>query len=164
MHSHENERSLNQDQSKELHISHDDHDHEHTHEGADNHEHEHHGHEEHGHGHGHGHGDEGAGGCPFAHMFKNLDQDANAQAMFGVNSPHGKRELPSANSENIHVNLVMTILRVTRAEVLMEVFNDLIKPLPHTAQALCSTLFISIVPIFIIYLLNLVFLSRPSIR
>ena len=162
MHSHENERSLNQDQSKELHISHDDHDHEHTHEGADNHEHEHHGHEEH--GHGHGHGDEGAGGCPFAHMFKNLDQDANAQAMFGVNSPHGKRELPSVNSENIHVNLVMTILRVTRAEVLMEVFNDLIKPLPHTAQALCSTLFISIVPIFIIYLLNLVFLSRPSIR
>ena len=164
MHSHENERSLNQDQSKELHISHDDHDHEHAHEGADNHEHEHHDHEEHGHGHGHGDEGAGAGGCPFAHMFKNLDQDANAQAMFGVNSPHGKRELPSANSENIHVNLVMTILRVTRAEVLMEVFNDLIKPLPHTAQALCSTLFISIVPIFIIYLLNLVFLSRPSIR
>jgi solute carrier family 39 (zinc transporter), member 7 len=42
--------------------------------------------------------------------------------------------------------------------------NDVIKPLPDTAQALASTLFISIVPIFFIYLLNLVFLSKPSLR
>ena len=46
----------------------------------------------------------------------------------------------------------------------MELFNRLIKPLPDTAQALFSTLFISVVPIFVIYLLNVFFLSRPSIR
>ncbi len=52
----------------------------------------------------------------------------------------------------------------TKAESLMNVLNDAIKPLPDTAQALASTLFISIVPIFFIYLLNLLFLSKPSLR
>jgi solute carrier family 39 (zinc transporter), member 7 len=36
--------------------------------------------------------------------------------------------------------------------------------LPDTAQALLSTLFVSIVPIFVIYLLNLLFLAKPSLR
>lgn len=52
----------------------------------------------------------------------------------------------------------------TKAETAMNLLNDVIKPLPDTAQALASTLFISIVPIFFIYLLNLVFLSKPSLR
>jgi len=52
----------------------------------------------------------------------------------------------------------------TKAESAMNLLNDAIKPLPDTAQALASTLFISIVPIFFIYLLNLVFLSKPSLR
>jgi hypothetical protein len=52
----------------------------------------------------------------------------------------------------------------TKAESAMNMLNDVIKPLPDTAQALASTLFISIVPIFFIYLLNLVFLSKPSLR
>lgn len=46
----------------------------------------------------------------------------------------------------------------------MNLMNDLIKPLPDTFQALASTLFISIVPIFIIYLLNAMFLRNPSLR
>ena len=52
----------------------------------------------------------------------------------------------------------------TKAASAMNMLNDVIKPLPDTAQALASTLFISIVPIFFIYLLNLVFLSKPSLR
>ena len=36
--------------------------------------------------------------------------------------------------------------------------------MPDTAQALVSTLFVSIVPIFVIYLLNLLFLAKPSLR
>jgi solute carrier family 39 (zinc transporter), member 7 len=36
--------------------------------------------------------------------------------------------------------------------------------LPDTAQALLSTLFVSVVPIFVIYLLNLLFLAKPSLR
>lgn len=60
--------------------------------------------------------------------------------------------------------MVQTILRVTKAESAMNIFNDLIKPLPDTAQALVSTLFISVVPIFFIYLLNVIFLAKPSLR
>ena len=55
-------------------------------------------------------------------------------------------------------------MKITKAEKGMEIFNDLIKPLPDTAQALASTLFISIVPIFFIYSLNLIFFSRPSLK
>lgn len=40
----------------------------------------------------------------------------------------------------------------------------MIKPLPKMGQALVSTLFISIVPIFFIYALNVVFLSSPKMR
>ena len=36
--------------------------------------------------------------------------------------------------------------------------------MPDTAQALFSTLFVSVVPIFVIYLLNLLFLAKPSLR
>jgi hypothetical protein len=55
-------------------------------------------------------------------------------------------------------------MKVTKVEKAMEIFNDLIKPLPDTAQALISTLFISVVPIFFIYALNIMFLSNPSLR
>jgi zinc transporter 7 len=60
--------------------------------------------------------------------------------------------------------MVQTILRVTKAESAMNIFNDMIKPLPDTAQALASTLFISVVPIFFIYLLNFIVLAKPSHR
>lgn len=65
---------------------------------------------------------------------------------------------------NFHVRLVQSALRITKAEKGMELFNRLIQPLPDWAQALSSTLFISVVPIFVIYALNAAFLSRPAFR
>jgi hypothetical protein len=90
--------------------------------------------------------------------------------MGGIEMPHdhfhshGKpqRELPS--SGNVHVDMVNYVLRVTKAEVLFEIFNDLIQPLPKMGQALASTLMISIVPIFFIYGLNMACLSNKRTR
>jgi zinc transporter ZupT len=65
---------------------------------------------------------------------------------------------------NFHVRLVQSALRITKAEKAMELFNRLIQPLPDWAQALSSTIFISVVPIFVIYALNAAFLSQPSLR
>jgi ZIP Zinc transporter len=77
---------------------------------------------------------------------------------------HG-RDIPhSHQDENIHVKLVQKVLKITKAEQAMEIFNQAIKPLPDWGQALASTLFISVVPIFFIYALNVMFLSRPSLR
>lgn len=103
-------------------------------------------------------------------MFKKNKGDSDADAvanfnkMYGFDSPHQHERTISQHKDNFHVNMVQTVLRVTKAEKVMHVFNDLIKPLPDWSQALFSTLFISIVPIFIIYLLNVLFLSRPSLR
>jgi zinc transporter 7 len=47
---------------------------------------------------------------------------------------------------------------------LFDLINDLMRPLPAMAQSLISTLFISIVPIFFIYGLNILFLASPWIK
>lgn len=46
----------------------------------------------------------------------------------------------------------------------MDYFNKIITPLPKLAQAWISTLFISIVPIFFIYALNIMFLASPRLK
>ena len=56
------------------------------------------------------------------------------------------------------------LLKLTHAEKAFDIFNDLIKPLPKLAQAMVSTLFISVVPIFFIYALNIMFLATPALR
>lgn len=60
--------------------------------------------------------------------------------------------------------MVNYVIKVTNAEKALTLVNEIIKPLPDTLQALFSTLFISVVPIFFIYLLNVLFLSKPSLR
>ena len=60
--------------------------------------------------------------------------------------------------------MVRELIRLSKAELLFEVCNEFIQPLPHLVQALISTLFISIVPIFFIYFLNILFLSSPSLK
>jgi solute carrier family 39 (zinc transporter), member 7 len=65
---------------------------------------------------------------------------------------------------NPHKVWIQKIMQMTKLEELMNKMDTLIRPLPDTVQALISTLFISVVPIFFIYLLNLLFLSKPSLR
>ena len=60
--------------------------------------------------------------------------------------------------------MVKELIRLSQAEKVFEVCNELIKPLPQMAQALLSTLFISVVPIFFIYMMNILFLSSPALR
>ena len=100
-------------------------------------------------------------------MFKDKEGDSNAKAFDNFHKQFGfVPEPPRTIKEetNPHKIYVQRILAYTKADALMNVLNDAIKPLPDTVQALASTLFISIVPIFVIYLLNLVFLLKPSLR
>jgi len=142
------------------------HKHEHDHHDH-NHDHDHHGHDHHDHDHHHGEGEKKGEGCPFAKMFKNKEGDSNGQAFDNFHKQFGfVNEEPRTLKEetNPHKIFVQRIMTFTKAESLMNVLNNAIKPLPDTVQALASTLFISIVPIFFIYLLNLIFLSNPSLR
>jgi hypothetical protein len=77
--------------------------------------------------------------------------------------PDPPRTLPKEET-NPHKRMVNYLIKVTKAEGVLTLANDVIKPLPDTAQALASTLFISVVPIFVIYLLNALVLSKPSLR
>jgi zinc transporter 7 len=60
--------------------------------------------------------------------------------------------------------MVYYLIRISKVELVFDVANDFIRPLPQIVQALVSTLFISIVPIFFIYFLNILFLSSPSLK
>ena len=80
-----------------------------------------------------------------------------------VSDAEFQRTLPKVET-NPHKKLVNYLIKVTRAESAVNLANELIRPLPDTAQALLSTLFISVVPIFVIYLLNVLFLAKPSLR
>ena len=55
---------------------------------------------------------------------------------------------------NFHKQIVRWIIKVSQADLIFGVVDDLMRPLPFLAQSLLSTAFISIVPIFFIYLLN----------
>ena len=46
----------------------------------------------------------------------------------------------------------------------IEFFDSIMKPLPRLLQALSSTLFISIVPIFLIYAMNITIFNKKEYR
>mmetsp|Transcript_15435 Transcript_15435/g.15027 ORF Transcript_15435/g.15027 Transcript_15435/m.15027 type:complete len:166 (+) Transcript_15435:512-1009(+) len=60
--------------------------------------------------------------------------------------------------------MVQQVLQKTHAYKLFDVINDIMKPLPSMAQSIISTIFISVVPIFFIYALNIIFLSSPMLK
>ena len=68
------------------------------------------------------------------------------------------------NKDDINVQIIMWICKRTKAHIFIKLFDDVIKPLPKMAQALLSTVFISVVPIFLIYLMNLVFMRSEETR
>ena len=49
-----------------------------------------------------------------------------------------------------------------QADKYFKIFDEIIKPLPKSMQALGSTLFISVVPIFVIYVFNRLFISTKD--
>ena len=72
-------------------------------------------------------------------MFKKKEGDTNADAMDNFNKMFGfdvpERVIPKEEpmSDNPHIYMVQYVLRATKAEKAMELFNDVIKPLPDTA-------------------------------
>lgn len=62
------------------------------------------------------------------------------------------------------MRIVQILMLKTNAYYIFDLLNDLIKPLSANTQALLSTLFISVVPIFFIYALNLIFMATPWIK
>lgn len=68
------------------------------------------------------------------------------------------------NKDDLNVRIVLYLCKLTKAHVFMEAFDQLMKPLPKMVQALSSTVFISVVPIFLIFGLNKVFMRSQEKR
>ena len=67
---------------------------------------------------------------------------------------------PVAEEEyNIHTYWVMYLIKLTNARVFFDFVDLYMRDLPFLYQSLLSTLFISIVPIFLIYFINMCFLG-----
>jgi hypothetical protein len=56
---------------------------------------------------------------------------------------------------NVHKRMVNSIIKFTHADCLLDKIDTFMRPLPFLAQSLISTTFISVVPIFFIYLMNM---------
>ena len=67
-------------------------------------------------------------------------------------------------SKDANVQFIIYLCRLTNAHKFIVAFDKVMKPLPQVMQAMCSTLFISIVPIFLIYGANSLFLSNKKTR
>jgi len=91
-------------------------------------------------------GESTGGGCPFG-----FGKKKQGESLFDEHSSY-------------HSKLLSDIMRWTRFDEFLNFVNTVMKPLPTMAQSIVSTLFISIVPIFLIYCLNILFLSSPSIK
>ena len=55
--------------------------------------------------------------------------------------------------------MVENLIKMSKAHLFIELFDSLMKPLPRMAQAIASTLFISIIPIFLIFWMNKAFMG-----
>ena len=72
-------------------------------------------------------------------MFKDSDSDTGADAManfnrmYGFDVPHDHHHHAHSPADNPHVKMVQYVLRLTKAEQVMELFNQLVKPMPDTA-------------------------------
>ena len=125
--------------------SHDDHDHKNgskEHEHKDGHVHEH-GHDRsHGHDHDHHHDD---------------DEDTPLLELIQEMLPFGAKEPADCCNPAGTKKLIKATMKALRADMIVAVLDKMLKPLPSWAQAVASTISISVVPIFFIYAINATF-------
>jgi hypothetical protein len=88
------------------------------------------------HGHGHSHG---------GHGHSHEDSHSHTEK--------------SIEEESIHKRWVLYLIKLTHADVAFNFLDGHMRPLPFLAQSVISTCFISVVPIFLIYFMNKIFLS-----
>ena len=74
----------------------------------------------------------------------------------------GVRDLQA--DENAHKAFFLWLFAETGCVKAFELVDAFMRPLPFIAQSLLSTTFISVVPIFLIFALNSLFLSDPKTR
>jgi hypothetical protein len=127
--------------------SHHEHAHDHSHDDHD-HGHNHAAHDHHDHAHDHAHHDH-------SHDPKSASSSIDYNDIESLFPAHVDRD-------NINIKIVLYLCKLTKAHLFMKFFDELMQPLHPTAQALCSTLFISIVPIFLIYGLNSFFMNTKE--
>ena len=72
---------------------------------------------------------------------------------------HGDHEV-AAFEPNIHKRIMLQLSELTGFCCIMNSLDAVLKPLPFLAQSLLSTTFISVVPIFLIYLMNSMITER----
>ncbi len=65
---------------------------------------------------------------------------------------------------NIHKKLVRWVIAATHADQVFDYVDGFMRPLPFLAQSLISTTFISVVPIFLIYAMNVFMLGDGKKR
>ena len=77
---------------------------------------------------------------------------------------HSHNKDRDIREDNFHIRLVATFLNLIQANSIISVFDKIIRPLPSGLQAVVSTVFISVVPIFLIYSINKLFFSSKKAR
>ena len=110
-----------------------------------------HGEESHGHSHDHGH----------SHSH---DHGHSEDSPISSYADYENLFPAHLNKEDINVKLVLYLCKLTKAHLFLEAFDQLMKPLPKMVQALSSTLFISVVPIFLIFGMNKIFMRSKEQR
>jgi hypothetical protein len=60
---------------------------------------------------------------------------------------------------NNQKKLIKAIIKAMKADMLIQVMDKILRPLPSWAQSIVSTVFISVVPIFFIYALNVTIMA-----
>jgi len=117
--------------------------HEHAHE-TDHHKHDHHEHD-HSHEHTHEHTHEEGHKCEHGHDHSHEHDHENDLCCF-------------------HKVIIRWLIKVTHADEAFDMVDAFMRPLPFLAQSLISTTFISVVPIFIIYFMNVFFMGDEKTR
>jgi zinc transporter ZupT len=97
----------------------------------------------------------------FASLFL-AEEDVHAHSHGGHGHSHEgshSHVQKTIEQESIHKRWVLYVIKLTSADVAFNFLDQYMRPLPFLAQSLLSTCFISIVPIFLIYFMNRIFMS-----
>jgi hypothetical protein len=114
--------------------------------------------------HGHSHG-EGSHDHSHNHGHSHSHDHGHSEDSHSTSYADYENLFPAhLNKDDINVKLVLYLCKLTNFHVFIELFDQFMKPLPKMVQALSSTLFISVVPIFLIFAMNKIFMRSKEQR
>lgn len=65
---------------------------------------------------------------------------------------------------NNQKKLIKALIKATKLDLFIGVLDSVLKPLPKHMQSIASTIFISVIPIFFIYGINLAFAGNQDAK